>query len=104
MELLKAGEYYGVEQRWSMVIDYGFSKTLAETFKNWTHDRYFYDIVRIIRTERPLIVVTSHPNSPAAGHGNHQATGRVAVEVLEAAGDPKYFPSSSKKASVPGPL
>ncbi len=101
MELLKAGEYYGVEQRWSMVIDYGFSKTLDETFKNWTHDRYFYDIVRIIRTERPLIVVTSHPNSPAAGHGNHQATGRVAVEVLEAAGDPKVFPEQFKEGLRP---
>jgi LmbE family N-acetylglucosaminyl deacetylase len=101
MELLKADEYYGVEQRWSMVVDYGFSKTLAETFKNWTHDRYFYDIVRIIRTERPLVVVTSHPNSPAAGHGNHQATGRVAVEVMEAAGDPKIFPEQLKEGLRP---
>ncbi len=92
MELLKADEYYGVEQRWSMVVDYGFSKTMDETFKNWTHDRYFWDIVRIIRTERPLVVITSHPNSPAAGHGNHQATGRVAVEVVKAAGDPNVFP------------
>lgn len=101
MELLKADEYYGVEQRWSMVIDYGFSKTLDETFKNWTHDRYFYDIVRIIRTERPLIVITSHPNGAAAGHGNHQATGRVAVEVLEAAGDPKVFPEQFKEGLRP---
>lgn len=92
MELLKADEYYGVEQRWSMVVDYGFSKTMDETFKNWTHDRYFRDIVRIIRMERPLVVITSHPNSPAAGHGNHQATGRVAVEVVKAAGDPNVFP------------
>jgi hypothetical protein len=100
MELLKAGEYYGVEQRWSMVVDYGFSKTLDETFKNWTHDRYFYDIVRIIRTERPLVVVTSHPNGPAAGHGNHQATGRVAVEVLKAAGDPNVFPEQITKEGL----
>ena len=92
MELLKADEYYGVEQRWSMVVDYGFSKTMDETFKNWTHDRYFRDIVRIVRMERPLVVITSHPNSPAAGHGNHQATGRVAVEVVKAAGDPNVFP------------
>ena len=92
MELLKADEYYGVEQRWSMVIDYGFSKTLDESMKNWTHDRYFYDIVRMVRIERPLVVVTSHPDSAAAGHGNHQATGRVAVEVMKAAADPNVFP------------
>lgn len=101
MELLKADEYYGVEQRWSMVVDYGFSKTLAETFRNWTHDRYFYDIVRIVRMERPLIVITSHPDSPAAGHGNHQATGRVAVEVLKAAGDPNVFPEQIRAGLRP---
>lgn len=92
MELLKADEYYGVEQRWSMVVDYGFSKTLDESMKNWTHDRYFYDIVRMVRMERPLVVITSHPDGPAAGHGNHQATGRVAVEVMKAAADPNVFP------------
>jgi len=101
MELLKADEYYGVEQRWSMVVDYGFSKTLAETFKNWTHDRYFYDIVRIVRMERPLVIVTSHPDGPAAGHGNHQATGRVAVEVLKAAGDPNVFPEQIRAGLRP---
>lgn len=101
MELLKADEYYGVEQRWSMVVDYGFSKTLEETFKNWTHDRYFYDIVRIVRMERPLVVVTSHPDGPAAGHGNHQATGRVAVEVLKAAGDPNVFPEQIRAGLRP---
>jgi LmbE family N-acetylglucosaminyl deacetylase len=101
MELLKADEYYGVEQRWSMVIDYGFSKTLEETFKNWTHDRYFYDIVRIVRMERPLVVVTSHPDGAAAGHGNHQATGRVAVEVLKAAGDPNVFPEQIRAGLRP---
>lgn len=101
MELLKADEYYGVEQRWSMVIDYGFSKTLDETIKNWTHDRYFYDIVRVIRMERPLVVITSHPDSPAAGHGNHQATGRVAVEVLKAAGDPSVFPEQIRAGLRP---
>ena len=101
MELLKADEYYGVEQRWAMVVDYGFSKTLDETFRNWTHDRYFRDIVRVIRMERPLVVITSHPNSPAAGHGNHQATGRVAVEVIQAAADPNVFPDQIRAGLRP---
>jgi LmbE family N-acetylglucosaminyl deacetylase len=101
MELLKADEYYGVEQRWSMVVNFGFSRTLAETFKAWTHDRYFYDIVRIVRMERPLVVVTSHPDGPEAGHGNHQATGRVAVEVMKAAGDPSVFPEQIKEGLKP---
>ena len=30
-ELLAAGRYYGVDQYWTRVIDYGFSKTKAES-------------------------------------------------------------------------
>src|SRR6266850_2262780 len=39
MELLNAGRYYGVDQYWTRVIDYGFSKTKAESISHWTHDR-----------------------------------------------------------------
>jgi len=31
MELLSAGRYYGVDQYWTRVVDYGFSKTKAES-------------------------------------------------------------------------
>src|SRR3954452_19482788 len=44
-ELLKAGQYYGVDQYWTRVVDYGFSKTKAESIKMWTHDRVLYDVV-----------------------------------------------------------
>src|ERR1041385_4914752 len=36
MELLSAGRYYGVEQYWTRVVDYGFSKTKAESISKWT--------------------------------------------------------------------
>src|ERR1700726_4457826 len=48
-ELLAAGRYYGVEQYWTRVIDYGFSKTKAESIGKWTYDRVLYDVVRIVR-------------------------------------------------------
>jgi len=44
-ELLAAGRYYGVDQYWTRVIDYGFSKTKAESISKWTHDRVLYDVV-----------------------------------------------------------
>jgi LmbE family N-acetylglucosaminyl deacetylase len=34
MELLSAGRYYGVDQYWTRVIDYGFSKTKAESISH----------------------------------------------------------------------
>ncbi|MBV8833784.1 MAG: PIG-L family deacetylase, partial [Acidobacteriaceae bacterium] len=72
MELLKAGEYYGVNQYWTPVIDYGFSKTKAESISKWTHDRVLYDVVRIVRVERPLVVTSVFVGGPSDGHGNHQ--------------------------------
>ena len=33
LELLAADEYYGVEQRFTRVADFGFSKTQEETFE-----------------------------------------------------------------------
>src|SRR5205823_14449843 len=45
-ELLAAGRYYGVDQYWTSVIDYGFSKTMAESIQHWTRDRVLADVVR----------------------------------------------------------
>src|SRR5262249_49480209 len=42
-ELLAAGRYYGVDQYWTRVIDYGFSKTMAESISHWTRDRVLSD-------------------------------------------------------------
>jgi len=39
LELLAADRYYGVEQRFSRVADFGYSKTAEETFQKWQgHD------------------------------------------------------------------
>src|SRR5438552_17496503 len=54
-ELLAAGRYYGVDQYWTLVIDYGFSKTMAESIQHWSRDRVLYDVVRIVRMVRPLV-------------------------------------------------
>src|SRR3954465_9886584 len=48
-ELLAAGRYYGVDQYWTRVIDYGFSKTMAESIQHWTRDRVLADVVRVVR-------------------------------------------------------
>jgi LmbE family N-acetylglucosaminyl deacetylase len=92
MELLAAGRYYGVDQYWTRVIDYGFSKTKAESIKMWTHDRVLYDVVRVVRMVRPLVITSVFVGGPSDGHGNHQTAGAMAQEVFQAAGDPAVFP------------
>ncbi|MGJ5816273.1 PIG-L family deacetylase [Paludibaculum fermentans] len=92
MELLQAGRYYGVDQFWTSVVDYGFSKTKAESIGKWTHDRVLSDVVKVVREVRPLVITSVFVGGPSDGHGNHQTAGAMAQEVFRAAGDPKMFP------------
>jgi LmbE family N-acetylglucosaminyl deacetylase len=91
-ELLAADRYYGVDQYWTRVVDYGFSKTKAESISKWTHDRVLYDVVRVVRMTRPLVITSVFVGGPTDGHGNHQTAGAMAQEVFKAAGDPNVFP------------
>ena len=101
MELLAAGRYYGVDQYWTRVIDYGFSKTKAESIGKWSHDRVLYDVVRVVREVRPLVITSVFVGGPSDGHGNHQTAGAMAQEVFKAAGDPKVFPDQIKAGLKP---
>src|SRR5437764_9314598 len=101
MELLTAGRYYGVDQYWTRVIDYGFSKTKAESIKMWTHDRVLYDAVRVVRMVRPLVITSVFVGGPSDGHGNHQTAGAMAQEAFKAAGDPNMFPDQIKAGLQP---
>jgi LmbE family N-acetylglucosaminyl deacetylase len=101
MELLKAGRYYGVDQFWTRVVDYGFSKTMAESMKHWTRERVLYDVVRVVRMVRPLVVTSVFVGGPTDGHGNHQTAGAMAREVFQAAGDPNVFPDQIRDGLKP---
>src|SRR4051794_25970074 len=101
MELLAAGRYYGVDQYWTRVIDYGFSKTKAESIGKWTHDRVLYDVVRVVRTVRPLVITSVFVGGASDGHGNHQTAGAMAQEAFNAAGDPNIFPDQIKAGLQP---
>src|SRR3954447_9798800 len=101
MELLTAGRYYGVEQYWTRVIDYGFSKTKAESIGKWTHDRVLYDAVRVVRTVRPLVITSVFVGGPSDGYGNHQTAGAMAQEAFKAAADPNMFPDQIKAGLQP---
>jgi hypothetical protein len=92
-ELLRADEYYGVDQQyWGSVADYGFSKTMEEALGQWGHDRVLYDAVRAVRMYRPMVVCSVFNGGVTDGHGHHQVSGMLAQEVFNAAGDPKVFP------------
>jgi LmbE family N-acetylglucosaminyl deacetylase len=91
-ELLAADQYYGVEERFSRVADFGFSKNPDETFAKWGgHDTALADVVRVIRTFRPDVLVARFSGTERDGHGHHQASSILAKEAFRAAADPKRF-------------
>lgn len=100
-ELLQSDRYYGVEQRFTRVADYGFSKTKEEAFEKWGHDQVLYDVVRVVRMTRPLVVTSVFVGGPTDGHGNHQVAGVMAQEVFAAAGDPNVFPDQIRSGLLP---
>src|SRR5687767_5005897 len=92
-ELLVAGKYYGIDQLYfTTVVDYGFSKTLEESIGKWGRETVLRDVVRIVRMERPTIILSRFQGNERDGHGNHQTAGLMAQEAFRAAGDPKRYP------------
>ena len=92
-ELRAAGRYYGVDdQYFTTVVDYGFSKRLEEALGKWGRENVLREVVRVIRTDRPFVLVSRFQGGPRDGHGNHQAAGLITQEAWKAAGDPRMFP------------
>jgi len=50
------------------------------------------DVVWIIRSFRPDVIVTRFPVDRSSGHGHHTSSARLAREAFHAAGDPQRFP------------
>jgi len=92
-ELRLAGRTYGLDdQYFTTAVDYGFSKTLDEAMRSWDREAVLADMVRIIRTNRPLVVISRWHGSERDGHGHHQAAGVLTPEAVRAAADPSRFP------------
>ena len=101
-ELLASDQYYGVQERFSRVADFGFSKKAEETFAKWGgHDVALADIVRVIRTFRPDVLVARFSGTERDGHGNHQASSILAKEAFRAAADPRRFPEQIAQGLQP---
>jgi LmbE family N-acetylglucosaminyl deacetylase len=101
-ELLAADRYYGVDaQYFTTAVDYGFSKRLEEALVKWGRDNVLRDVVRIIRIDRPLVVVSRFQGNERDGHGNHQAAGLITQEAYRVAGDPAAFPEQIRDGLRP---
>jgi LmbE family N-acetylglucosaminyl deacetylase len=95
-ELLAARRIDGAQQFFTRAYDFGFSKTSEETLRLWDKEKVLSDLVFIIRSIKPDIVIARFPKDKRAGHGHHAASGILAEEAFLAAADPTKFPEQLK--------
>ncbi len=91
-ELLAARRLDGGQQFFTRAIDFGYSKDYRETLQIWDHQEVLSDVVRVIRTFQPDVVVAGFSAQQTPGqHGHHVASAVLAGEAFKLAGDPKAF-------------
>src|SRR5512133_1691080 len=94
-ELLAARRIDGGRQYFTRAYDFGFSKTIDETYEHWPKDSILKDMVAIVRAFRPQVIIAVWSGTPQDGHGHHQYAGVLAREVFDAAADSVRFPAST---------
>ena len=96
-ELEAARALDGGRQFFTRAFDFGYSKRADEALSLWPREQLLHDVVWVVRTFRPHVIVTVFSGTPRDGHGQHQAAGIMAREAFEAAGDPNRFPEQFDK-------
>ena len=95
-ELLAARSHDGAKQYFSRAVDFGYSKSAAESFELWGKEVLLSDLVLIIRKFKPDVIITRFPPDERAGHGHHTASALLAIEAFSKAADEKYAPEQVK--------
>lgn len=91
-ELLEARRIDGGEQFFTRAVDFGYSKNPDETLAKWGREEILADVVRVVRTFRPDVIVTRFDIDGSGGHGHHTASALLAREAFDLAADPQAFP------------
>src|SRR5713226_9735690 len=69
------------------------SQNVLQSLANWGHGPSVEQLVRLVRLTRPEVILTFLPGTfIGEDHGDHQASGVLATEAFDLAGDPAVFP------------
>ena len=97
-ELVAARKLDGAEQFFTRAIDFGYSKSSEEAIRIWGRDEVVSDMVWIIRSFRPDVIITRF-TAEMGGHGHHRASAILAQEAFHAANDPNQYSEQLKLVS-----
>jgi hypothetical protein len=67
----------------------------------WGRENVLRDVVRVIRMERPLVLIARFQGNERDGHGNHQTAGLITQDAYRVAGDPSVFPEQIREGLRP---
>ena len=90
-ELLTARRIDGGKQFFTRAYDYGFSKNAEEAFRQWPHDSLLLDVMTVVRSFKPHVIISVFTGTPRDGHGQHQAAGILAREAYDLSADTVRF-------------
>ncbi len=99
-ELLAARGLDDGRQFFTRARDFGYSKSADETLRTWDRRAVLGDVVRVIRTFRPDVIVTRFSPVPGNTHGHHTASAILAAEAFRLAADPAAYPEQLKTLAV----
>jgi LmbE family N-acetylglucosaminyl deacetylase len=100
IEARRALAILGITNAWFLGGKDTASQNVLQSLANWEHGAALEQLVRLVRLTRPEVILTFLPGTfIGEDHGDHQASGVLATEAFDLAGDPATFPSQ-----VAGPL
>ncbi len=94
IEARRALATLGITNVWFLGGKDTASQDVLQSLANWEHGTALEQLVRLVRLTRPEVVLTFLPGTfIGEDHGDHQASGVLATEAFDLAGDPTAFPS-----------
>ncbi|MGI9626787.1 MAG: PIG-L family deacetylase, partial [Longimicrobiales bacterium] len=100
-ELVSARRLDGGGQYFTRAFDFGYSKNIDEALGHWPKEEVLRDVVYVVRSFRPHVIVSVFSGTERDGHGQHQIAGVTALEAFDAAGDPARFPELTSMGVEP---
>src|SRR6266478_1021766 len=83
----------GITNVWFLSGTDTASQNVLQSLANWDHGASLEQLVRLVRLTRPEVILTFLPGTfIGEDHGDHQASGLLATEAFDLAGDPSAFP------------
>ena len=94
MEVRHALSTLGIDNVWFLDGRDTPSQNVLQSLGQWHHGLTLEEVVRMVRLTRPEIVITWLPGFfIGENHGDHQASGVLATEAFDSAGDSAVFPA-----------